>query len=332
VIPSEDFWSRRAHAPRHCLRFSPLGCMAEFTAETGRGLAAAQRSALRFSRGEGPDSGQAWMRLHVIEQERATPPAPDDWPERLTYAGVGDWITLSAGEWGYGAGDLGKRSALVVLSGALAGQTQLVSRYFLDHYLLNFLFAEWAMLHASAVLDPARERLVMMVGAHNAGKSTTALRLLRAGWHFLADGMLLVQRCDGGLLAGGYPIGEVKLRDDVLARFPEYAHAGDTLRERDKTVVDLRAAHPGRVVETLVRPRSAHVCFVERGGGETVLAAMSPAEARRLAAEHTVYWDEPDRLAHNTATLDYVLRTARLHRLTLGADPDEWIESLETLV
>src|SRR6185503_11902675 len=164
----------------------------------------------------------------------------DDLPERLVYSGVAEWIMLSAGKWGYAFGNLQTRHAMVVLSPELAANVRAVSRYFIDHYILNFLFTEWAMLHASCVLDPTGRRLIMLVGAHNSGKSTTALCLARAGYPFLADGMVLIRVLHGRAVVGGYPVGEVKLRDDALAQFPEYSGDKVRVREHTKTVVDLR--------------------------------------------------------------------------------------------
>jgi hypothetical protein len=171
-----------------------------------------------------------------------------------------------------------------------------------------------------------------MIAAHNIGKSTTALRLLRAGCAFLADGMALMKRTDSGLIVGGYPVGEVKLRDDVLAWFPEYPGETVRVREHDKTIVDLRAAHPGHIIESLIAPSTIHLCFVERHDGrETRAAAMDAAVALEHLSANTVYWDEAARLAHNTAVLHHLLRTAHLHRLHIGTDADGIVAAMKQL-
>lgn len=332
LTPPEDFWSRRANAPRHQFRFVAWGMPVEVAAHQPGLLAAAQRSARRF----GQDDGRRTVPpayVQIIGQAAPAGEPPADWPAALRYAGAGEWISLSAGAWGHGVGRLDERQALIVLTPALAAQTQLISRFFIDHYVLNFLFRDWAMLHASAVLDPAGRVLVALLGDHDAGKSTTALRLLRAGWHFLADGMLLFQPRADHLAAAGYPIGEVKLRDDALARFPEYAGDPLTVREQRKTVVDLRAAHPDAVVTTTVTPAVLHVCLTERRAGQphTTLAPLPEAEARAALAAHTVYWDEPERLRTQTRSLEHLLTLAACHRLTLGADPAGVLTTLETL-
>ncbi len=331
--PPDDFWSRRANAPAHTLLFPALDAEVEVAANHPAVPEAARLSARRFSQAAPGDPARR-LSVHVIARSGPSDPPPADWPERLAYSGIGDWISVSAGAWGYGVGDLGTGRALVVVAPTLAEDARLVSRYFIDHYILNFLFSNWAMLHASAALHPGGRALALLIGAHNAGKSTTALRLMRAGWRFLADGMALLQVGDGRMIVGGYPVGEVKLRGDTLADFPEYADAGQPVqvREQRKTVVDLRAAHPGRVLETVLAPEVVHLCLVERdGGARTALEPIALDEVRRRLSANTVYWDTPPRLERNSAILDQLLASARCHRLRLGADPLQMVSLLETL-
>lgn len=327
LVPPEDFWSRRANAPAWHARFLAWGMPVEVAANHPDLAAAARLSAQRF----GQDDDRVEVppaRIQVIVPAEAGDQPAADWPAALRYTGSGDWISLSAGAAGYGVGHLDTRQALVVLAPALAAQPHLVSRYFIDHYVLNFLFRDWGMLHASVVLDPAGETLVALFGEHNSGKSTSALRLLRAGWRFLADGMLLIQPRAGEWAAAGYPVGEVKLRDDMLAAFPEYTGR----REQGKTVIDLRAAAPAGVVAATCRPRRLHLCWVERGRGPaTRLAPLEPAAARAAVAAHTVYWDEAPRLLGNSRILNQLLGAAGCHRLTLGSELGGLLAALEAL-
>ncbi len=329
ITPPEDFWSRQSNAQKFSFDFAPFGVPAEITANDPVALTAAQLSARRFSRATEP--GGKNIHLQIVVGKQATAPVPDDLPERLAYSGLGDWITVSAGEWGHGFANLQTRTALVFLSPALAAEARLVSRYFIDHYLLNFLIAEWAMLHASCVLDPAGKHLILMVAPHNTGKSTTALHLLRTGYSFLADGIALIQLRSGRLIVGGYPVGEVKLRDDALASFPEYAGESVKVREHRKTVVNLRAAHPAQMADALFAPSQVHLCFVEQGAASSV-APLAREAAPALLAANTIYWDEPARLEHNTATLHHLLQIATLHQLTIGPDPSDIVAAMEALL
>jgi hypothetical protein len=326
----EDFWSRQANSQTESFEFAPLGMPAKISANQPEVLAAARLSAGRFSRAT-ESNGQA-MRIRIVVRSETTEPIPDDLPERLVYSGVEQWITLSAGEWGHGFANLDAREAVIILSPALAKETRLVSRYFIDHYLLNFILADWAMLHASCVLNPDRSRLVVMIGPHNAGKSTTALHLLRAGYHFLADGMALIKQNEAGFSIGGYPIGEVKLRDDVLSLFPEYTGEAIRVREDRKTVVNLRVAHPERLVETLVKPAAIQLCFVEgRGTVQTRIEPLSPAQVWLRLMANTVYWDEAPRLVHHQATLQALAEQASLHYLKLGFEVEGLVAAVNEL-
>ncbi|HEX9924930.1 MAG TPA: hypothetical protein VGD99_19900 [Anaerolineae bacterium] len=330
IIPTEDFWSRQANAQTETFEFTPLGMPATITANEPALLAAAHLSAGRFSRAKPHLEKPISIQLVAGAGPMEKPPA--DLTERLGYMGVGDWITLSAGAWGQAFANLRTRAAVLHLSPGLATATRLVSRYFIDHYLLNFILTEWAMLHASCILDPEEQRLIVMIAPHNVGKSTTALRLLRAGFIFLADGMVLLQQNGAGFQVGGYPIGEVKLRDDVLSLFPEYSGHAVRVREQRKTVIDLRAAHPEQLVDTLIEPNRIQLCFVEQAQtAHTRVTRLSPAEVIPAVAANTVYWDKPSNLAHNSAILQGLIQTAELYRLEIGIEAEGIISTLTKL-
>ncbi|MBI1877611.1 MAG: hypothetical protein HYR94_05165 [Chloroflexi bacterium] len=336
-IPIEDFWSRQANTQTTSFEFAPFGVPARITSNQPEVLAAARLSAGRFSWQPAPpipDLPRPPTPIHIqlAVGKADSPPVPADLPERLGYAGVGDWISLSAGEWGYAFAHLPARTAAAFVSPALAAETRLISRYVIDHYLLNFILAEWAMLHASCVLDPSGQRLILMVAPHNTGKSTTALHLLRAGYTFLADGMALLRQQGEYFIAGGYPVGEVKLRDDVLALFPNYSGEAVNVREQRKTVVNLRALHPDRLAETLFSPAAIQLCLVERHRARlTEVASLSAAEAVPVLAANSVYWDRPAKLAHNTAILQALLESASLYRLKIGSDVAGIVSALDAI-
>jgi len=327
----EDFWSRQANAQNYAFEFAPFGIPATITANRPEPLETAARlSAGRFS--EASRSEEQAIRLQLVVDDRTGGPVPDDLPDRLRYQGVGEWMSLSADAWGHGFANLSMGEAVIFLSPALAAKPRLVSRYFIDHYLLNFILTRWAMLHASCVLDPTRERLIVMIAPHNTGKSTTALHLLRAGYHFLADGMALLRQQGAAFVAGGYPIGEVKLRDDVLAQFPDYSGPQVRVREHRKTIVCLRTAHPERMVETVITPISIQLCFVERGGTpQTEVMPLSPDEAWSRIMANTIYWDEPARLTPHTGMLQAMLRIVNIYRLRIGSDPAGIVATIEGL-
>jgi hypothetical protein len=183
------------------------------------------------------------------------------------------------------------------------------------------------------VYDATLRRLIIIVAAHNTGKSTTALQLARSGYHFLADGMAQLKWDKQGWLAAGYPIGEVKLRPDVLKRFPDYQGEEVSVREQSKTIVDLRAAHPDRVIDTLIRPASIHICALEREPvRHTRVTPLTREEALELFKSNTVFWNQEAPLVHNSQALQRLLRTAKLHRLIIGSDANAIVAAVDRLV
>ena len=128
-------------------------------------------------------------------------------------------------------------------------------------------------------------------------------------------------------------MGEVKLRDDVLASFPEYTGQSVQVREDRKTVVDLRQVHPDRLVETCIHPKAICLCFVERANDvRTQIFSLPAGEARRRLAANTVFWDETSKLVKNSAILQALIRVARVYRLVIGRDVSHMISTLDTIV
>ena len=313
------------------MQFSRLGLDATVTANSSSVLQAAHLSRKRFSRTV-KSTPQGQLTIKIVVRREDVPPIPSDLPRQLVYSGVENWITVSAAEWGHAFANLSRGEAVIVLSPQLAADTRLVSRYFIDHYLLNFIFSGWAMLHASCVVSPDGEQLIVLVAPHNTGKSTTALRLLRNGYKFLADGMALLRQIERGFEVGGYPIGEVKLRDDVLALFPEYGGQRVQIREQHKTVVNLRQTHPGQLVEQTIRPKSIILCFLERGEGDgTSVETLSEEEAAPLLAGNTLFWDVPEKLAANNDTLKGLLRVASCYQIKTGNNYENLLSAIEAL-
>jgi hypothetical protein len=105
------------------------------------------------------------------------------------------------------------------------------------------------------------------------------------------------------------------------------------VREHQKTVVDLRAAHPDRLAESLVVPSAVQLCVVERGTHLATDATQISASAilDDLTA-NTVYWNYPSQLEHNTAALHHLLRNASLYRLRLSTDPAEIVATMNNLI
>src|SRR3970282_131483 len=143
VIPTEDFWSRRANAQMHVFDCAPYGIPTTITSNLPSVLDAARLSARRYSRGDAIDAPPIRIRC-IVATQGPRGSIPGHLHERLAYSGVEDWIALSAGEWGHSFAHLGAREACVFLSPALADDVRFVSRYFIDHSVLNLALPERA--------------------------------------------------------------------------------------------------------------------------------------------------------------------------------------------
>ena len=187
-------------------------------------------------------------------------------------------------------------------------------------------------LHAAALAKEGAGLLI--VGASDSGKSTQALGLVRAGWHYLSDDSVLLRKA-------GEEIEAVPLRRDfglddaAEGTFPEIApHARPFLTDERKRRVDMAALHPGQAADRCTprlllfpsiadRPQSELVPIGQKDAlfrlmRQSVLLALGPdiaaphlealgrlsgqAEGYRLLAGHDLR-DRPERLADFLAPL-----------------------------
>ncbi|NOT61631.1 MAG: hypothetical protein HOP19_15555 [Acidobacteria bacterium] len=57
--------------------------------------------------------------------------------------------------------------------------------------------------HAAAVIEPITQTGLLLVGASGSGKTTTTLQLVRQGWQYLSDDLLLLGATEQGIAAWG---------------------------------------------------------------------------------------------------------------------------------
>lgn len=109
----------------------------------------------------------------------------------------------------------------------------------------------WAALHASALVPPAQNRALVIVGDSTAGKSTLALELLHRGWGFLSDDTTILDSARN-IVPFTRPIG-VRERTaqsfpwlaDVLRKAPAFTTpTGITRMVRAAAFADIAAAAP----------------------------------------------------------------------------------------
>lgn len=329
----EDFWGRRATVARHQIEFAVFGRRVTMSANEAQPLAAAAYSTPLYSRA--PLTAHAAFDIQVVVlPARINPgPPPADLPGRIWYSGDAQWLMLHAGAWGHAYVDLGRGNAIVVLAPELAADAALFSRALLNTILLNFcLGSGFGMLHASCL---EREgRVLMLMAAHNTGKSTTALRLLDAGFRLITDSMIHIVPGAGPPLLVAFPVGLGKLRADMAAHFPHLRPLlrPEAVRDEVKYVLDLRELDPKLVVSDAVTPAAIELCLLERGNrAETSLNPASPKEVWRAIMANSLFHDTKSVWERNLAQIDRVVSRARCHRLSIGEEPGGILAAVETL-
>lgn len=359
-----DFWGRRRAETPHHLHYAAYGYPVTLVTNDPTILDAACLSAGRYSRSQAVvDPGTIALTIIQDDRRRAAAVTPA-WPQQLSYQAIGDWMMIDGAPWVTAVADVGAQRGAAWISPALAAAPTYLSRYVLDTMTLNALIHTGiGQLHASALYRDGRA--VLLSAPHNTGKSTTAFRLVRNGYRLLADGMTYVRVFPPGAVGHrperiepspgcgrflprngdfatappavellGYPVGEVKLRMDVLDAFPELRGAGRAVlvREDAKMIFNLREAMPDRVVETGVVPEEIVLCLLARHDAAGTLVEPIAFEIALAGLwPDAAHYDDRQVLAGNLAALRTLLGQARCYRLTIGHDPDQIIRTIEKL-
>jgi hypothetical protein len=171
------------------------------------------------------------------------------------------------------------------------------------------------LIHAFAAAYGGKA--VLLVGGIGAGKTTTGLSLLNAGWQLLSNDSPIINE-QGGVLSypgvlAGYP--------DSFARFPvtaELAQQQPDKEGRPKLTVPAEQIWPDvwgeqATVGAIVFPRI-------KGEGEHESRPLAKAETLSLLLPHAVeQWDRPMMPAH-LAALRQLVEAAPGYELLLGPD------------
>jgi hypothetical protein len=181
------------------------------------------------------------------------------------------------------------------------------------------------LLHAFAAAPSAAGRAVLLVGDIGAGKTTTGLALLHAGWKLLSnDSPILAAPPGAGPAQSGsairvlaYP-GLLSAYPDTLRRFPELNHLNTRPAERQKTLFAAETIYPGVWIDSVaagaivfpsIEPRPTHA-----------LERLPAPEALQLILPHAIeQWDQAMIPAH-LALLTQLVQAAPAYRLRLAPD------------
>lgn len=183
------------------------------------------------------------------------------------------------------------------------------------------------LVHAFAAAQ--EDGAVLFVGKSGSGKTTTGLRLLAGGWHFLANDVALLHPQDETVWAFPSP-GCFNIHPNTFELLPDLQIPQDLFNEvYGKFVVpaaDLMTGDEGK------RPFPVrHICLLQRqAGNEHTLIPLSPAVALAQLMEESIdRWDTQTFLAHVEA-LEQVVSQASCFQLKLGWDVSTLPSFLET--
>lgn len=330
----EDFWRRREAATRHETHYEAYGYPVHFEANDERLLAAAHLSAGRYSRCAPVPGGPTIHLKFVVDGRMPAEAVPLDWPSRLRYLGFDRWLTISGDPWVNAFAHLDQWVGVGVISSTLAEEPRLLSRYIADCFVLNMLLRTgWGQLHASCLEKEGQA--LLLAAPPNSGKSTTAFHLTMNGYRLLSDGMTYVRADGQEMELLGYPVGEVKLRFDMLSAFPQVKGRGQAAwaREDRKMVFDLRREMPDRVVETAIRPWRLVLCLLTREEGAVASRAerVGAEEAFAALLPEALHLDERQIVERNLVSIRQMLTKTVCYRLHLGSDVQSLLNTVAQL-
>ena len=346
----EDFWSRRANAPKYERKIHIFGHPVLFDSNHANMLDAATLAGQMYSTSESRNES-AW-RVHLTVRDSVLQPSPAlaagasvdpaqdktaPPPERLIdlvhYTGAGDWLSIDLGEWGNCFVDMQRGEAYAVLSSSLAENSELVCQVLLNTILNNLATRHgYSMLHASALVKD--EHILVLQAPHGTGKSTTALRLLLNGYKLLSDSQIYLGEHDGALWMGGFPVGRIKLRADMLPLFPALAAEAreEPVRNETKHRVDLMRVDPALTYREMIRIRRVEFCLLERWEkAESKIEPLSEDELWPELMVNSLHYDTPELWNDNLRRVDMMLQKANLHRLQIGTSEDEILRTVNQL-
>ncbi len=175
------------------------------------------------------------------------------------------------------------------------------------------------LLHAFAAAPAANAPAVLIIGDIGAGKTTTGLALLHAGWKLLSNDSPILTADAGVVSVLAYP-GLLSAYPDTLARFSELGSLILLAPVREKTIFAAEAVYP----DVWLSATSAGVLLFPQieNRPEHALEPLSPPEALQLILPHAIeQWDRAMIPSH-LALLTQLIQTTPAYRLRLGPDTD----------
>ncbi|MCB8946196.1 MAG: hypothetical protein H6658_20825 [Ardenticatenaceae bacterium] len=318
----EDFWWRRQSTPRFRREFCLMGRAVEVVSNETEVLTAVDHTLPLYTPAPPTDHPPFTIQLVVQPAINPPPPAPDDLMQQITYTGDTGWLMWQLGQWGQAYVDLAAGRATAVLTPQLAQRPELISQCLLHTILLNFMIASgWGLLHASCLVRD--DQVLLLLAPHNTGKSTTALRLALSGYALLTDSMVFVDAEGEQVWLLGFPVGKIKLRQDVLGQFGALRPflSPEIVRQETKYSLDLRQVDGAQVWPTAVSPTHITLCLMSRHDQpETMVRPAEITAVWQAITQNSLYYDTAAVWQQNLAQIERVVARAQAHHLTIGTD------------
>ena len=171
-----------------------------------------------------------------------------------------------------------------------------------------------AFAHAAVVGTPAGG--VLLAGRGGAGKSTTAMVCVDAGWRYVADDYCVL---DASVHPTAHALyGTAKISPWALDRLPRLARAERSQRDDGKIVLEVGKSLPGLLAASL--PLRA-VVIPSVAGVTGALQPMSAAAGARALAPSTLF-QLPGARQSSLGTIAAILRRVPVFGLEVGPDLD----------
>lgn len=330
----EDFWGRRENNPLFEQSFTLMGRPARLTSNHATALRALDDSLPLFS--IAPTTHHAPLLIQFVV--RASPINPGPPPENLSlvirYTGSEEWLSIQLGAWGHCHIETVQGRVIAVVEPSLAERPDLISRYLLNTIFTNLLFGcGFAMLHCTGLIRDGR--ILLLMAPHNSGKSTTALRLVLAGYRLLSDSQIYVSPDSEPLELLGFPVGKAKLRKDMVGEFPALHPflTPEQVRDETKYSLDLRQLEPTWVHENAFRPTSVDLCLLSRTPtNDSHLRPATHLEAMNASIQNSIFYDRPEGWERNLALIEKCLNQAQFHHLHIGREAAGIVATVNALM
>jgi hypothetical protein len=175
------------------------------------------------------------------------------------------------------------------------------------------------LLHAFAACPGPDAPAVLIVGDIGAGKTTTGLSLLHAGWKLLSNDSPILQASEAGVQVRSYP-GLLSAYPDTLERFAELRALNTAPGTRQKVLFAAESVYAAAWCESA--PAGALIFPEIEARTEHALERLAPPDALRLILPHAIeQWDKP-MIAGHLALLNRLVQTTPAYRLRLAPNTD----------